>query len=300
MKKRFKILLILLVLGSVSVYILTQHVLPYAILQPQRVESINALEVEKIPYQTIDLKSFDSISLKGYHVKSLKDTTYASVILVHGIGGCKEHFTNLSIHLAWLGYESWIFDNRAHGKSGGEFSTYGYLEKKDISIIIDNIYKQTPNTQIGIWGNSLGGAIAIQALEHDKRLAFGIIESTFTDLRQIVYDYQARYSFGMPLKWMCDLTLNKASELTDFNPDQVKPLHSVREITQPVLIAHGDADQNIKFEYGIQLYNNLKSPEKEFVTVENGGHYGLFKTGGKTYENKVFGFLKKQTTFNED
>ena len=274
--------------------------LPYAILQPQRVESINELVVEKIPYKIVDLESFDSISLKGYHVESLLDTTYASIILVHGIGGCKEHFTNLSIQLAKLGYDSWIFDNRAHGKSGGEFSTYGYLEKKDISIIIDNINSQTANTLIGIWGNSLGGAIAIQALEHDKRLAFGIIESTFTDLRQIVYDYQARYSFNIPLKWMCDLTLNKARELTDFNPDKVKPIHSVKHIDQPVLIAHGNADKNIKFEYGVELYNNLKSSEKEFFTVENGGHYNLFKAGGENYKNKVFNFLKKHTILNEN
>ena len=246
-------------------------------------------------FSVFNLKSFDGINLTGYRVTSLADSTRASIILVHGIGGCKEHFTSLAISLAELGFESWIFDNRAHGKSEGKFSTYGYLEKKDISIIIDEIKKVRQDTKVGIWGNSLGGAIALQAMEYDKRLKFGVIESTFTDLRQIVYDYQARYCFGIGLKWICDLTLDKARELTDFNPDKVKPLESVKYINQPVLIAHGNADKNISFEYGKALFSNLASKEKEFVAVEGGGHYGLFNTGGENYATKLFNFLLKKS-----
>lgn len=295
MKRRNKILIGLIFFIGISIYVITQHVLPYAILQPQRVNSENHLDSNNIPYEVFNLKSFDGINLTGYRVTSLADSTRASIILVHGIGGCKEHFTSLAISLAELGFESWIFDNRAHGKSEGKFSTYGYLEKKDISIIIDEIKKVRQDAKVGIWGNSLGGAIALQAMEYDKRLNFGVIESTFTDLRQIVYDYQARYFFGIGLKWICDLTLDKASELTDFNPDKVKPLESVKYINQPVLIAHGNADKNISFEYGKALFSNLASKEKEFVAVEGGGHYGLFNTGGENYATKLFNFLLKKS-----
>jgi len=83
------------------------------------------------------------------------------------------------------------------------YSTYGYHEKNDISLIIDEIKKKQPNTKLGIWGNSLGGAIALQAIEKDKRLEFRIIESTFTDLNQIVYDYQKRFSYGVGLECVC-------------------------------------------------------------------------------------------------
>ena len=295
MKRRNKILIGLIFFIGISIYVITQHVLPYAILHPQRVNSENHLDSNNIPYEVVNLKSFDGINLTGYRVTSLADSTRASIILVHGIGGCKEHFTSLAISLAELGFESWIFDNRAHGKSEGKFSTYGYLEKKDISIIIDEIKKVRQDAKVGIWGNSLGGAIALQAMEYDKRLKFGVIESTFTDLRQIVYDYQARYFFGIGLKWICDLTLDKASELTDFNPDKVKPLESVKYINQPVLIAHGNADKNISFEYGKALFSNLASKEKEFVAVEGGGHYGLFNTGGENYATKLFNFLLKKS-----
>lgn len=294
MKKRYKISIGFVVFAGLSFYVLTQYILPYAILQPKRVTTENHLDIEEVPYKYINLESFDSVNLKGYRVPSLIDTTYASMILVHGIGGCKEHFTNLAISLAELGFESWIFDNRAHGQSEGKFSTYGYLEKKDVSKIISCIERENPDHKVGIWGNSLGGAIAIQAMEYDKRLDFGIVESTFTELRQIVYDYQARYCFGIGLEWICDITLNRARELTDFEPEKIKPIESVKRINQPIVIAHGDADKNIKFEYGQALFSNLSSTDKVFIRVEEGEHYGLMATGGENYANRLFKFLLSQ------
>lgn len=296
MKKRFfKISITLLILISVGVAFVINNVLLYAIIQPKRVTTTNYLDVANQDYNTITVLTKDSLLLKGYHVKSNRDTTYASIVLIHGIGGCKEHFTNLAVDLAHAGYESWIFDNRAHGESEGTYSTYGYHEKDDISKIIDNIKKLSPESKIGLWGNSLGGAIAIQAIEKDSRIDFGIIESTFTDLSLIVQDYQKRFSYGLEFKWVCNLTLNKASEIARFIPSQVKPLASVKHINKPMLIAHGDADQNIKYEYGKTLFNNLASTDKTFVTVAGGDHYNMTAVGGAEYRNKLFSFLKSKT-----
>lgn len=295
MKKKYKIAGVVILLIIVTLAFVINNVLPYALLQPKRITTPNYLEIEKQDYTKLSLLTKDSIALKGYHVKSNKDTIYGSVILVHGIGGCKEHFTKLAIDLANRGYDSWLFDNRAHGESGGLYSTYGYYEKTDISLIVDEIKKKQPDTKLGVWGNSLGGAIALQAIERDKRITFGIIESTFTDLRQIVYDYQKRFSYGVGLEWICNITLEKASEIAAFNPEKVKPIESVKNISCPILIAHGNADNNIKFEYGKQLYANLASKDRVFVTVENADHYNIYDIGGQEYSNKLFKFLKRQT-----
>ncbi len=280
--------------GIVIAFVIN-NVLPYAILQPQRVKAFNYLEVLNQDYKAISLLSKDSISLQGYYVKSNVDTTYASIILVHGIGGCKEHFSKLATDLANKGYASWLFDNRAHGESGGKYTTYGFFEKYDVSRIIDAIEKEDPKSKIGIWGNSLGGAIAIQAIENDKRIDFGIIESTFTDLNQIVQDYQRRYTYGFGFNWVCDQTLEKAGEIAGFNPNHVKPIESVKNINCPVLIAHGNEDANIRYEYGRELFNNLKAKDKVFITVEKANHYNMFNVGGEDYKNKLFTFLGRQT-----
>lgn len=106
------------------------NVLPYALLQPQRITTPNYLEIEQQNYTRLSFLTRDSIVLKGYHVKSNKDTIHGAVILVHGIGGCKEHFTKLAIDLANNGYDSWLFDNK-------------YMERAEECTLLMVIMKKT-------------------------------------------------------------------------------------------------------------------------------------------------------------
>jgi alpha-beta hydrolase superfamily lysophospholipase len=296
MKKKIKYsLLILFILLGIGSVLISKHVLPYAIIQPPRV-SENILPSD-LNLKSIDINVItkDSIKIKGYWIKSDSITPKSAIIFVHGIGGCKEHFLNLSKNLSEIGIESILIDSRAHGESGGKFCTYGDKEKLDISSVIDFVKEKNDTIPIGIWGNSMGGAIAIQALEYDKRIEFGIIESTFTSLEEIVYDYQKSYTFGIGLKPLCNIALKEAGKLAEFNPDFVSPITSVKQIEQPILIAHGEKDENIKFEYGKLLFENLKSVDKKFLAIKNGGHFDLSQKGGKKYKKNITDFLIKHS-----
>lgn len=295
MKKRLlKIFIALLFVIGIIGYILTIHVAPYAIIQPQKINlPIIPLQLG-LQSEKLTINTKDNISLKGYYIHSKQEETRGIMILIHGIGGCKEHFLNLSASLANKGIASVIFDGRAHGESGGQYCTYGFYEKHDISVIVDEIKKRNPSLKIGIWGNSLGGAIAIQALELDKRIEFGIIESTFADLDQIVYDYKKNILGGFGVRFISDAALQEAGNIANFNPEKVKPIHAVKNIQQPMFIAHGDSDQNINYNYGKLLYENLASAEKEFILVEGAGHFDVGQKGGESYSKKLLRFINKQ------
>jgi len=224
--------------------------------------------------ENLSVKTKDEITLNGYWIESNQDTTRGLMILVHGIGGCKEHFLGLSQSLADRGIASVLFDGRAHGKSEGEYCTYGFQEKQDISQIIDFIKSKTPELKIGIWGNSLGGAI-----------------STFTKLDQIVFDYFNKGVKGFGIKYLSDYALGRAGTIADFDAKEIQPIVSVQNIAQPVLIAHGDSDANISVTYGQELFAALKSIDKEFIEVEDGGHFDLFQKGGSAYKDKLMHFI---------
>jgi cephalosporin-C deacetylase-like acetyl esterase len=51
----------------------------------------------------------------------------------------------------------------------------------------------------GVWGQSLGGAIGLQAIGFDKRIKFGIIESAFSSFKITVDDYFKLYA-GFSMK----------------------------------------------------------------------------------------------------
>lgn len=278
------------IIGVIGMYFIA----PYGILQPQRMHEDTTPQALGLNSENLSIEVGEGVNIKGYWVKTHQDTAKGIIILVHGVGGCKEHFLDLARNLANEGIESIVCDGRAHGESGGEFCTYGFYEKKDIAKIVDFVKSKSPNLPLGIWGNSLGGAVAIQALAYDERIDFGIIESTFTDLNQIVFDYKKRILKGFGIRFVSDYVLKRAGEIANFPPAEVKPIVAVKNITQPVFIAHGDADKNISYHYGQQLYDNLQSEDKEFVLIKDGEHFGLFDTGGKEYVNKIMQFIDRQ------
>jgi predicted alpha/beta-fold hydrolase len=203
---------------------------PYAIIKPYRTHETTTPKQLSLSGKSVEILTKDSLKLADYFIESQQDSTKGIIILVHGIGGCKEHFLGLSASLAEKGIATFVFDGRAHGKSEGKYCTYGFQEKHDISAIVDYLQEENPKTPIGIWGNSLGGAIAIQALELDERIQFGMIESTFADLSDIVYDYQKRITKGIGVRFLTDYALKRAGEIANFNPNEVKPKLSAKNI----------------------------------------------------------------------
>lgn len=267
---------------------------PYAIIVPPSGHKYAIPHFQAQTFEAFELQTFDHLRIKGYYRATEQGRPKAVIIFVHGIGGKKEHFMGSAEMLAREGFAGLVFDGRAHGKSEGKYCTYGFKEKRDIQALVKWIQKREPGAKIGIWGNSLGGAIALQALAIEPGLSFGIVQSTFTDLEQIVFDYQNRMFRGFGSRYLSDKALRKAGLIADFDPQQVKPLAAAARIQQAVLVAHGDQDANISVEYGKSIYQALLSPQKELVIVPGADHFDLFDKGGARLNQRFIDFLKKQ------
>lgn len=282
------ILFVLLIIGLIVAHFSA----PYAIIKRPRNPLNPNLNPAKfgLDYEKIIVKTVDSLELHGFYIPSALDTTYGTIILLHGIGSCKENMLHLAAKFANEGYNTVPMDSRAHGESGGDYITFGYFEKNDVSSIVDYLEKEKGLTNIGIRGASMGGAIALQALENDQRLQFGIIECTFADLSDVVFDYQKLW-LGLESRFISNYTLNRAAKIANFFANEIKPGESAKNIHQPVFYAHGDADANISVEYGKLIYKNLAAKNKELVIVEGAGHENLLGHGGEPYWKKLTDFL---------
>ncbi len=259
--------------------------------------------------ETFEVNAQDSIVLKGFYIPAIQPSVpvaYSSLpspdkqknaaktlIILHGISSCKEFFLPVAEKLAGEGINVVLLDLRAHGQSGGEYCTFGYYEKHDVSAVVDMLLARDPTQKIGIMGHSLGGAIALQTLAVDKRLQFGIIESTFNSLESVVEQYGVNY-FGLRSPWLARHTLDKSAAIAHFNPYEVVPSESARQVTQPVFMSHGDRDERIPWQLGQQNYEHLASSDKQWYLIPNAGHNGLWQAGGAAYEAALMGFLKRQ------
>lgn len=238
----------------------------------------------------------DNLNLAGYLIKANSETKKGTIILLHGIRSRKENNLWLCKKLSDKGYNSVIIDSRAHGFSQGKYCTFGYYEKHDIVALIDTLYSiEGLNLNLGIWGQSLGGAISLQVLEIDKRLKFGIAESTFSNFRFVVHDYFRRYlRFKLPT-FIINYIILRAEKIAKFKVDKIKPSESAENINQKMLIVHGNDDEKIKFEYGKLIFYNLASKDKQFINIANSNHSNLKEIGGDAYFEKVIKFIEKQT-----
>lgn len=239
---------------------------------------------------TIRVTSFDGVELVGQMQYSVLDSSLGTVLLLHGIRSKKEYYNNFSKSLNQLGFNTLAIDLRAHGESGGKHCTFGVKERRDVSAFIDHLLEKNPNQSVGIFGQSLGGAIALQALGTDKRLTFGVVESTFSEFRSITHDY-FKYHIGFGVPFFTNYLVDRAGSIADFDPDDASPFKYSSQIVQPVLMVHGTEDHRIDIHYGKSNFSQLSVERSEFISVEKAGHLNVWSFGGKTYMEQVQKFM---------
>lgn len=298
LKIALTILGILCFLAAIAVWAIATYILPYAILQPGRRTLDRTPADHGLDYQHFRFGVGNNIRLDAFYVPATSPAAKANLIMLHGVGSCKEVYLGWVVELVKMGYNVLLWDQRAHGKSGGEFLTYGYHEKHDVSLAIDWLEAKNPGLPTGIYGNSMGGAIAIQSMAHNPGLAFGLIESTFTDLRTVANAYGRRMS-GWPLPfWLSDYVLRRAAVIADFPAFDIRPLEAAKQVRQPIMHIHGDADRNINFSHAQALFAAYASSDKTLHTVKNGDHADLWQKGGAIYRAAWFGFLQRMPPGN--
>jgi len=235
--------------------------------------------------------SSDGFELQAQLTYASTDSIKGTIILVHGIRSSKEHFVDLSQDLSSLGFNAVAVDLRAHGASEGVHCTFGFKEKHDIKLLIDHLLIQEQlHEHVGIWGQSLGGAVSFQAMALDSRIKFGVIESTFSNLDQVVQDY-SRYYLGFNLKPLTKYLLSRAGNIAGFNPKQIHLPTIGKQINQPVIMVHGTEDQRIAINHARLNFDSIQSIDKSLLEIQGAGHLNVWQTGGQDYINRIFDFI---------
>ncbi len=279
-----------------------ENVLPYVGIKPYRM--VPAENTWRFPngylpenYGLQGRKFFvqtkDSLRLSAWFFPTKQDSAKATVIILHGISNCKETQFGRAKILTDNGFNAIALDLRAHGESGGDYCTFGFYEKNDIVAVVDSAL-QIAGKPVGVWGASLGGAVALQAMGMDERIAFGIIESTFDEFEKVAREYGADYMFGLRNEWIVERVVSKSAQIAHFDPTAVKPVEAAAQIDRPVLFLHGDADDKIPIEFNQRNFAAVQSPEKQWITVAGGGHNNLWRLDGAELEKQVLAFLKQQ------
>ena len=134
--------------------------------------------------EQIYFTSNDGLKLTAFVIETDSVPQKGTLVLLHGMRSTKEKFLPVSKLLADEGFNSVVVDLRAHVESEGKYSTFGFKERQDIPIPLNSLNAfEELNKNVGIWGHSMGGVTALQLMAIDKRIRYGIIESSYVEFK---------------------------------------------------------------------------------------------------------------------
>lgn len=144
--------------------------------------------------------SFDDHTLPADFIYA-NDKNNDVVIMVHGLGG--NRYTNYPMAEFFLenGYNVITYDQRSSGENTAEKTTFGYWEKYDIMDCIKYATELTQGNKIGVWGESFGGATAIQAVAYEniqEDIAFLILDLPCKQYGMDGHRRDEKHGYGPP------------------------------------------------------------------------------------------------------
>jgi pimeloyl-ACP methyl ester carboxylesterase len=232
----------------------------------------------KFPEDRNDGNTGLSFSEKAQEDQILWKETKGTFICLHGLHMDKTIFAISWGHIfAAHGYRVILVDLRGHGKSTGDYLTYGRIESVDVSQVIDYPHNSNMLTdKLIIMGGSYGSAVAIQAAAIDSRIDAVIAMEPFTSLKEAAPDFAKERLglFAMLIgKRGIKRIVDRAGKIANFDPDNNTPLEAVKQINIPILFLHGRDDKHIPYRHSQEL--NDATCCGKIIIVDGKNHMNL-------------------------
>lgn len=243
--------------------------------------------------EDFDVRADDGVLLRGWKVRP-RTPNSDWVLLYHGVSDNRTGVLGHAEMLLRNGYSVLMMDARAHGESGGDLATYGWLERHDTRAITEALYKTEPIHCLFALGESMGASIALQSAGVETRIDGVVAESAFANLREVSYDYAGLHishwlgrTLFRPALWFSLPSIEKKG---GFRARDVSPERAVAERKFPVLLICGTGDRTIPCRHSKRIYEAAVGP-KEFWQVPGAAHSAALGSAPREFERRVITFL---------
>jgi fermentation-respiration switch protein FrsA (DUF1100 family) len=194
-------------------------------------------------------ESADGTRLHGWFLEV--DRPRAVVLFCHGNGGSIAGRRGLIDVFRKLRVSALLWSYRGYGRSSGSPLEAGVLQDARAARTWLAKRSGVPENQIVLWGESLGGAVAVDLAQDGARSL--ILESTFTAMPEVAHWHYP----WLPTRTMMKNRYNSIAKIPRFHG--------------PLLQFHGNADTIVPYAFGRQLFSAANEP-KQFVTNEGADH----------------------------
>lgn len=274
----------------------------YAVLEKKRSndEIFKLMEYTKIydrahyhnqKFEKITVKSEEGFKLVAHYL-SCDEGSHSVIIILHGYSVDHRRSCQYIDFFREKGFNILLVDQRSHGESEGQYTTYGSYEVKDLNLWVNLMFEKLgENCVIGVHGHSMGASTALlYSVEGEGMVSFIIAEAGYSDAGELLKSKLHKHK--IPIFPFYQLTCQRVKAKCGFRIKDVCPINIVQNSNIPILFIHGDMDELVPCRMGIDMYKAKKDP-KDIYIVKEGMHNTCYSRDKKIYEEVVSKFIKE-------
>lgn len=243
----------------------------------------------------IIIKSDDNLALHGDYIPA--DEKSDTIVLCHhgytstGWDSC----SSVAAFFVREGYDCLVVDNRAHGKSEGDYVGFGILDRYDcLSWIKYIINRFGEHKKIILYGVSMGAATVVMTSgfpDLPDNVKVIISDCAFTS-PYAVFTHVLKKDYHLPEFPVMAINNVFCRRNAGYGFKDYSTLDAVKTTKVPILFIHGENDNFVPTNMSRENYSACQSP-KDLLIVKNAGHAAAYYENVSAYEEKVKEFIKK-------
>lgn len=246
---------------------------------PRQTAAGTLLQANGIEFQEVELTTEDHVKLSAWYTPPKNG---AVILVAHGYGAARtEHYHAL---FASHGYGVLAWDFRAHGKSGGDFSSLGYYEVLDAKAALDFALAQPGVEHVGAWGGSMGAVTMIRAAAQYPQMEALVADSPYVTLEE-------EMNLRVPFPVMRSLIRFFAERESGVTVTSVRPVDDIARISpRPVFLIQGMGDGMVPLDSAQRLYDAAGEP-RQLWTENDVPHLNMYAFYKTRYTKRVIKFF---------
>lgn len=243
----------------------------------------------------ITIKSKDGLTLHGDYVTADSPSDKLAITFHGYTGSGLSDCASISTYFLKQGYDCLIVDNRAHGKSEGDYIGFGILDRYDCLSWIRYAENHFGNDKkIVLYGVSMGAATVLMAsgfLQFPESVKAIIADCAFTSPFD-VFAHILKRDYHLPPFPIMNITDNMCRQKAGYGFSEYSTLTAMKSARCPILFIHGMEDNFVPTWMTRKNFEACNSP-KELLLVPNAGHAASYYENVSLYEDAVTNFLNQ-------
>ena len=250
-----------------------------------------------LPSETVRFVATDGRELEGWKIPATPQAPW--VVMCHGLGSNRSDLLDIGAALHHAGVNLFLFDFRGHGGSRGHVTSFGWKEQRDLegALACLGAQSEVPARPYGVYGISMGGAVAAMVASRDERIGAVAVDSIYTDLHETLARHlMLLYRLPrVPFSWCMAVTYRLRFGIW---PRHVSPREALNRLgRRPCLVIHGAEDVRVPV-VGVQEMVAASATGTELWMVPGAGHLeALGKVPGE-YVERLGLFFKRSLSWS--